>query len=313
MNCILGLDTSCYTTSVAAVTLHGELIAQQRRLIHVPQGQRGARQSDALFQHVQALPALTEALMHQLGPMKISAVAASFTPRDVEGSYMPVFTAGAGAARQWAALEHCPLYALSHQQGHVMAALYGSPLKPEDQFVALHLSGGTTEVLWWNNGQVKQLGGSDDLHAGQFVDRVGVALGLPFPAGPHMEKLASEQPAESLFKSSVRGMNCSLSGAESAAQRCIAQGMKPEKVAAEVYNCLARTIAKMIAAAVEETEQKNVLLSGGVAASALLRQLLQKRLAKICPQVKLHFGRTELCGDNAVGVALWGAWKYREE
>ena len=146
MKAALGIDTSCYTTSVALAVEDGALLSR-RRLLDVEQGARGLRQSEALFQHVQRLPALLEDMLSKAGEAQIACVCASARPRDAEGSYMPVFTAGTGFARAIAASLRVPFYETSHQQGHVRAAMEGAGALPEE-FLALHLSGGTTAVSY---------------------------------------------------------------------------------------------------------------------------------------------------------------------
>ena len=242
---ILGIDTSCYRTSLALVR-SGAVVAEQRLLIEVPGGSRGLRQSEALFWHVQHLGALCEALMRDVPGSKPAAVCVSNRPRPVEGSYMPVFTAGEMAARMVAAACGCPLYTTSHQQGHLRAALIGSDLPP-GACLAVHLSGGTTEILRVDEGlDVTLLGGTSDLHAGQLVDRVGVALGLPFPAGPALEELAQGSTPHHVMPTANRALSLSLSGAEAQALRMIEAGEPPAQVAVEIYSLLARTLAKLI-------------------------------------------------------------------
>lgn len=118
---ILGIDTSNYTTSAAV--LDGEALTQQKQLLEVRPGERGLRQSDALFQHTRNLPLLFD----KLPPMDgVTAVGVSTRPRNVEGSYMPCFLAGISAATAAAKAAGCPLYTTSHQVGHILAALYGA-------------------------------------------------------------------------------------------------------------------------------------------------------------------------------------------
>lgn len=310
MDAVLGLDTSCYTTSAALAGVNG-LIGQKRRLLTVPAGERGLQQSQGLFQHVTRLGGLVEELMCEHPDARLVAVCASTRPRDVDGSYMPVFTVGEGHGRAVAAALHIPFYETSHQQGHVRAALVDSGLSASD-FLALHLSGGTTELLHAKDGALTLAGGSNDLHAGQFVDRVGVALGLGFPCGPALEELARRGEARSLLPIHVRGQECSFSGSESAAQRLIASGeLSPENIAAEVYSCIARTLAKLFDNARLSGLPRRVLLSGGVASSLLLRELLPQRLQRLKSPVKLYWGKPELSGDNACGVALLGAERWQ--
>lgn len=314
MKAILGLDTSCYTTSVAAVALDGQVLASVRRLLVVKQGGRGLRQSEGVFQHTQNLPQLVKQLKEQLPDLEPVAISASFTPRDVEGSYMPVFTVGSGAAEQLSALMNLPLYHTNHQAGHIAAARIDSGI-PQGAHLALHLSGGTTEVLRCElDGALELLGGSDDLHAGQFVDRVGVRLGLGFPAGPALEKLAEGAEAQSLIVATCRGLNCSFSGAEAQVMRMAdSREYTPEQLAAEVYSCLARTIEKLLTNAAKETGLRNVLLAGGVVSSPRFRKMLLERIRRNHSPIHAFFARPEYSGDNAVGVAMLGREQYLKE
>ena len=294
---VVGLDTSCYTTSAAAVTAEGNVIASCRKLLPVPQGQRGLRQSEAVFTHVRQLPGLIEELSAYLTDCEIVAVCASRRPRDEEASYMPVFQAGDAQGRSLAALLSVPCFATTHQRGHVEAAKVDSGVAAGD-LLAVHLSGGTTEVL------------------SLVDDRTGVALGLPFPAGPHLEELAVRGTAKALLPVAMAdgGLYCHLSGTETQVQRWIMQGKMPkEDIAREVYDLLARTVSRMVAAASQQTGIRQVLIAGGVASSRLFRELVTQRTAKRQPDLRVHFGRPEYSGDNAVGVALIGARKWREQ
>ncbi len=310
---VVGLDTSCYTTSVAAVTVEGEVVASCRRLLPVRQGERGLRQSEALFIHVRQLPERLEELAHAIRGMEIAAVCVSRRPRDEEESYMPVFHAGDAQGRGLAAMLGVPCFASTHQRGHIAAAMVDSGIAP-GPLLALHLSGGTTELLALWGEELTLLGGTLDLHAGQLVDRVGVALGLPFPAGPHLETLALAGQAEALLPVNMAdgGLRCHFSGAESQAQRWIAAGAMPkENVAREVYDLLARTVARMLCAGAETTGIRQALLAGGVASSPLFRELVTARIAKRDRGLRVCFGKPEYSGDNAVGIALIGAARYR--
>ena len=311
---VVGLDTSCYTTSAAAVTADGQVVASCRKLLPVKLGERGLRQSEGVFIHVRQLPERLEELREFIRGDEIVAVCASSRPRDEEESYMPVFQVGDAQARGMAAMLGVPCFASTHQRGHVAAAMVDSGIAPGD-LLAVHLSGGTTELLSLRGEELTLLGGTLDLHAGQVVDRVGVALGLPFPAGPHLEKLALQGHAEARLPVSMAegGLRCHLSGAESQAQRWIASGaISPEDTAMEIYDLLARTVARMILAGAAKTGIRQVLIAGGVASSALFRRLVTERIRKSDRGLRVCFGRPEYSGDNAVGAALIGARKYRE-
>nr|MBQ4319664.1 peptidase M22 [Clostridia bacterium] len=117
---VLGIDTSNYTTSVS-VAENGEVVQNLKLPLPVKEGERGLRQSDAVFAHIKNLPEL----MTQVTP-GFDAVGVSAYPRDCEGSYMPCFLAGETAAVTAASAMGVPLYRFSHQAGHIRAAVYSS-------------------------------------------------------------------------------------------------------------------------------------------------------------------------------------------
>ena len=311
----VGFDTSNYRTSVAAVTLDGEILVNHRELLPVSDGERGLRQSEAVFAHIRQLRNCEDALREALRGARIAAVAASTKPRDGEESYMPVFQAGFTAGSLLAAALNVPFYETTHQRGHLAAALQGTGMENAGRLLAVHLSGGTTDLLALDGGTLKQIGGSSDLHAGQLVDRAGVEMGLRFPAGEELEALAVRGRSEGRLGCSMEdgGLICHLSGAETKVRRWIREGNIPrEDIAREIYDLLARTLIRMLQAGTERTGIRNALITGGVAASALLREMLEgrRRKARNCPEIV--FGKPEMSGDNAVGVALIGVKRFCE-
>jgi N6-L-threonylcarbamoyladenine synthase len=169
---IIGIDTSCYTTSIALINDDGSIIMNRRLMLEVKPGQRGLRQSEAVFQHLQNLPRLVEDLKNAT---PILAVSVSTKPRPVAGSYLPVFKVGASFGAALAGLIGVPFYETSHQEGHLRAGFIDGDL-PSEPFLAWHLSGGTTELLYvkaFSGGfNLEKVGGSSDLHVGQLVDRI---------------------------------------------------------------------------------------------------------------------------------------------
>lgn len=303
----LGIDTSCYTTSVAC-TDGKSIVFSKGTMLSVAFGDRGLRQSEGLFQHIKQLSPLLCELFSAVDRNAIDCVSVSASPTSAENSYMPVFLAGLKQAETLAAALNVPLICTDHQSGHIRAALFGNEtLMDRERFFAVHISGGTTDLLLVEPHRdapyrIEPVGCSTDLHAGQFVDRVGVALSLPFPAGKHLEALALQAEQKDVrLPSAVKGMNCSFSGAESAAQRLL-HTVPDAELAYGVYDCLARMLSKMFTNAVQTFGELPFLVCGGVASSQLLRTLLRKRFSG-----QLYFGRPELSRDNAVGVALIGA------
>ena len=310
----LGVDTSNYTTSVSCVSTEG-IVFERRTMLSVPLGERGLRQSDAVFQHVRNLPPLIEAMLGAIDAGAVRAVAVSSKPTAADESYMPVFLAGKLAAVSIASSLRVPLYETTHQAGHVRAVLLGQETAlRESPFLAMHLSGGTTDLLLVHRengliGEITRIGGCEDLHAGQFVDRVGVRLGLPFPSGVSLEALAREASDHTIkLPASVKALNCSFSGQESQCQRLIDGGADKSAVAYAVYDGMARTFAKLLTNAFAETGCKTALLSGGVSGSLLLRELLQQRLKHT-----LYYAQSGLSSDNAVGTALLARDRFEQQ
>jgi N6-L-threonylcarbamoyladenine synthase len=309
MQVSLGIDTSCYTTSVAALNDGGKLLAEARIPLIVKAGGRGLAQSEMVFQHVRNLPVLMDEMRRMMGKeARIVAVGASARPRPLAESYMPAFLVGLGAAKTLAAAVCCPVFELSHQENHILAGMWSVGGEFDSEFLVLHASGGTTEILLVRKKldcfEVHLVGGTRDLHAGQFIDRVGVALGLPFPAGPHLEQLAKTytgQPA--ITPISVEGTHISLSGPGSHVQRWLTSSPDPAEVAASIQHCLAESLRRSLGAAVSEYGVKTVMLVGGVAANQYIRKQITDGLAEAGVTVRLPDPR--FSGDNAVGSAWW--------
>lgn len=317
MKVFLGIDTSAYTTSLAAVDENFNILADERILLKVQPGKRGLRQSEALFLHIKNLPLL----MARLDPQLYShagALAVSTRPRNQENSYMPVFLAGTSLAQSLAAFAQVPIYKVSHQEGHIMAALHGSPeLLDKPKFLAVHFSGGTSDVLMVEHQRpgflsITQLTSSEDIHAGQLVDRVGVAMGLAFPAGPALEELACQaddiEPVT--IPTAITNQGFSFSGAETRAVQMLNSGTSHEAVAAAILGVIAKTLEKVVRKYVEQLEIPDVLLAGGVMANGLIARRLQKRLQHPAVGARLHFAAPSLSTDNGVGVAMLAALQH---
>ena len=304
----LGLDTSNYTTSLAWCC-EGKVI-QKKSPLPVKAGELGLRQSDAVFHHVQGLPALMEALFTQ--SVELSAVGVSTRPRDVEGSYMPCFTVGHSAARQLCAALALPLYEFSHQCGHIMAALYsaGQLSLRRERFLAFHVSGGTTEALLVEPDAEKVIrarciAGTLDLNAGQAIDRVGVMLGLPFPAGPMLEKLAIASEERFSVKPAMKGADCCLSGIENQCKTMWERGAAKESVARFCLDAILGTLIQMTQGILEEYGTLPLVFSGGVMANSILRAALTGRFGA-------HFAAPEFSADNAAGIAVLTSLRAQE-
>jgi len=290
----LGIDTSNYTTSIAVVS-EGKVLKNIRKILNVEAGERGLRQSDAVFAHVKNIPELVK----EIGEVCVTAVGCSATPRDVEGSYMPCFCVGKTVAASIAGVNGVPLYEFSHQRGHLSAALYscGRMDLLNDDFLAFHVSGGTTELLHCRGGVITKIGGTLDISAGKLVDRVGVLLGLGFPCGAELEKLAEKVEKLPKVKISVSGTDCNLSGAENIAANMKNAGASAEDIAAYVISTVDAVITKMTENALVLYPGRPVLYAGGVMSNKIIRSHLENKFNGL-------FASPEYSCDNASGVAL---------
>ncbi len=304
MSYTLGIDTSNYATSLAVFDTAGEVVCAKKRFLPVKEGQLGLRQSDALFHHTAALPEMLAELGEAFDLTKIDAVGVSQKPRPVEGSYMPCFLAGVSAGRAFALGRGVPLVYTTHQQGHAAAALFaaeGAALF-ERQVLLFHISGGTTDLLLCDAVRdIRLLGSSGDLYAGQAVDRLGVKLGFPFPAGAEVSKLAASCSEEIRPRSAVRGMECSLSGLENQCAALLAEGKSPAYVCKYCLLCVADTVVKMTKAALAAHPGLPVVCAGGVMSSDIIKAWVQRRLPEVM------FVPAQYSGDNAIGVSILAA------
>lgn len=306
---ILGIDTSNYATSAALYNAQtGEVEATEKILLEVAPGGRGLRQSDAVFQHVRNLPRIWERLAARTDYTALRAVGVSDRPRDVEKSYMPCFLAGVSAASAVTGTQNLPLYRFSHQAGHVAAALLGTGFaaKPELNFIAFHVSGGTTDALVCRlDGPqltITQAATSFDLFAGQAVDRLGVRLGFSFPAGEALTALARDSDTEEAAAPVLREGNCCLSGLENQCIQRLENGASPAQVARFCLNSIADTILAMAQTLQSQGDKQELILAGGVMCSDIIRA----RMAHSMPQARFC-QPAWLSADNGAGVALLAA------
>ena len=386
----LGIDTSCYTTSLFFMDRQGRKAAEARRILRVKPGGCGLQQSEMLYQHTRNLPELMEEAV-QGHEFSLLGIGVSAKPRPREDSYMPAFLAGLGFARSLAALYRIPLWQISHQENHLEAALWSAEGPPAKRFLFLHASGGTTDLLLVEkedgNGvaaaekacaadmprkepdqtaaakltetkepgtltrkdrmaasyKLTEIGGSLDLHAGQFVDRVGVALGLGFPAGPALEKLAERHTEMIEIPVSVHKTNVSFSGPCTRVLRMLTQkeaaGKENDSTEwkdAEAFHCenaeqlaattvlhepvaphnafaaniaagvqwgLAETFVRMLRNGAAEHHVHDVILAGGVSANQWIRNRIIEKLAR--RQIRVWLPENRYSGDNASGCAAY--------
>lgn len=312
----LGIDTSNYTTSVALVDENENMIYNKGILLEVKSGERGLRQSDALFQHVHHLPMLLQDLPRG---REIEVVCYSERPRPLRDSYMPVFRSGESLARSLAGVLGVKRLAVSHQENHLRAAIYGSGSpKLEATFAAVHFSGGTSEILLVNKKSIgfecEIIAETRDLNAGQLVDRIGVLMGCGFPAGKALEVLANQVMPESIdrklvISTTMDGVDFHFSGQENQAQRLLDAGTDQAVVAYLLLKSIAKTLSKAIGGLQKEYSFQSVLFSGGVMSNRIIKKIVEHELS--AAGLKLYFSPGEYSRDNAAGNALMGMDYYK--
>ncbi len=308
MTAFLGFDTSNYTTSAALFFPETGEIRQEKKLLPVPQGHKGMRQSDCVFHHTVQLPQVTRALLRT--PVKLTAVCASATPRMQEGSYMPCFLVGTGAGTIAAETSGVPFYETSHQHGHIAAAAFGAgaPGLLNERFLAFHVSGGTTEAVLAEPDEKEVfrctlIAQSLDLKAGQAIDRAGVMLGLPFPCGAALEQLAANSGRVFKIRPTLRDGCPSLSGIENQCKAMLDRGEPREDIAAFCLQAVAAALEAMTEHLLLSLGDLPLLYAGGVMSNVMIRNRFTARFGA-------RFAPPALSADNAAGVAILGYLKH---
>ena len=263
------------------------------------------RQSDALFCHTRDLSEILGDVLSQVrrahGDFTLLGVGVSEKPRPVEGSYMPCFLAGVNAAKCAADLAGVPLSLFSHQEGHIEAARFGAAREgrsfTDKTFFAFHLSGGTTEFLKvreTDTGYTAEiLAEALDLTCGQLIDRCGVKLGLGFPAGKELEKLAEQSEKHYKIRIPKKEGGINLSGFENKFDKMLSEGTSPRDLARFVFDVAEAAVRTLLE---YKDEDGAVLFSGGVTSSHLLKEALSAE--------NHFFAPPAYTADNAIGTAL---------
>jgi N6-L-threonylcarbamoyladenine synthase len=314
---VLGIETSCDDTSVAVLEdgqrLRAHLIAAQD--LHRLYG--GVVPELAARAHLDLLPRMVRhALSEATVPAgDLTAVAVTHAPGLV-GSLV----VGVAFAKAYALALGIPVVGVNHIEGHLHATAleHGEPEWPA---VCLVVSGGHTElVLIRGFGDYDWLGSTRDDAAGEAYDKVAKLLGLGFPGGPAIDRLAATgDPAGFSFPRPMLhqpGLDFSFSGLKTAVAMTLAPHGSPpypERLTADVAASFQAAVVETLVArslrALESSGARALMLGGGVACNRELRA----RLEAECPRigVKLKVPSPRFCADNAAMIALVGAWRLR--
>ncbi len=300
----LGFDTSNYTTSAALYYPEENRIVHRKKLLPVKEGEKGLRQSDAVFHHTNQLHEITRELFENEKAV-IDGIGASAFPRMAEGSYMPCFLVGLNTAKVLSCVLNKSVNITSHQNGHIVAALYSAGRLDllKEKFLAFHVSGGTTEALLVESCEEEIIkctlvASSLDLKAGQAIDRAGVMMGLKFPSGAEMDKLA--QKSERTFKKIKvysKGADVSLSGLENKCRKMLSENESKENISMFCFQYILSAVDTMTEKLLAEYGDLPLLYSGGVMSNSIIKEKLIEKYNGI-------FAIPEFSADNAAGVAI---------
>lgn len=319
---VLGIETSCDETAAAVVTETGDVLSdvvKSQIALHAPYG--GVVPEIASRDHARAvLPVVREALAAAgLAQRDVDGIAVTSRP-GLSGALLVGLQAAKGLA--WAAEK--PFVTVDHLVGHLLAVLLRRPGHdapvPGFPFVALLVSGGHTAIYRVDGpdlAEVHEIGATRDDAAGEAFDKVAKLLGLGYPGGPAVDRLAAQGDAGRAGVDLPRGMadrrsfEMSFSGLKSAVARHVAELPEPPKGQALADLCAAfqSTVVTVLAGktvrAAEREGVPRVVLAGGVAANRGLRA----RMAEVCARrdIALFVPPFASCTDNAAMIAYAGA------
>jgi N6-L-threonylcarbamoyladenine synthase len=316
---VLGIETSCDETGVGVVRHDGggrvTLLADEVASSvdeHARFG--GVVPEVASRAHLQAMvPTVSRALaVAGVRASDVDAVAVTAGP-GLAGALM----VGVAAAKAYAAAWEVPLYGVNHLAAHVAVdTVEHGPLPP---CLALLVSGGHSSLLAVTDlaGEIEPLGATVDDAAGEAFDKVARLLGLPFPGGPHIDRVAGGgDPAAIAFPRGMTGprdarYDFSFAGLKTAVARHVEAlrrdgiAVPVADVAASFQEAVADVLTVKAVRAARDRGLDTLLIGGGVAANSRLRELAEQRCAKA--GIKLRVPRPGLCTDNGAMVAALGA------
>lgn len=316
-NIIIGIDTSCYTTSIAAISLDKKVIFNKKILLKVKNKSKGLRQSDAVFQHIKNLGEIDKQIREVLKKYDIIAICVSEKPRPIKDSYMPVFAVGHNFSKVCSSMIGCDLYETTHQENHIESSLFTNDID-NGKFLSIHMSGGTTEILLCekikNNTEynIKIVGGSKDISFGQLIDRTGVKLGYDFPCGEYIDEnaLKCRETIKNGLKTCVKEGYMNLSGIENQLDKVIGKYDK-YYISKLLLDSIVRNVVKASIYICDQYKIDNIVFAGGVSASKYISRELKLRLKQ--NKINAYFTKPEYATDNAIGCALIGVNKIENK
>jgi len=311
----LGIETSCDETGVAIYDSEAGLLADclySQIEIHAKYG--GVIPELASRDHIRKTLPLIEEVIEKAGidASEIEGVAYTAGP-----GLVGALLVGAAIGRTLGMAWDVPTIGVHHMEGHLLAPML-EPEPPEFPFVALLVSGGHTQLVKVGGiGQYELLGESLDDAAGEAFDKVGKMLGLPYPGGPHVAKLAQKgDPTRFDFPRPMinrPGLDFSFSGLKTYVRNTITSlrdeaGELAEQDAADIARAFEEAVVNTLSIkcrrALEETGYKKLIIAGGVSANLRLREVLEEAMAKV--DGRLFYAQLKYCTDNGAMIAYAG-------
>lgn len=317
---ILGIESSCDETSAAVVRMDdgireicSDIVASQ---IDIHRLYGGVVPEIAGRAHIEAISKITYEALEKSG----------LTIKDIDAIGVTAFPGLIGAllvgvnfGKSLAYANNIPLIAVNHIHGHISAALLEDPTL-EPPFLGLVVSGGHTSIYKVNSyTDYLEIGSTRDDAAGESFDKVGRVIGLPYPGGAAIDKLAYEGDpmAIELPSPAIGGDNLdfSFSGLKTAALNYINTAeqkgitINNADMAASYTRAVVRAITKKTEMALDKTGMSALVLAGGVAANSHIRAALSSLCDK--KKIKLVYPRTSLCGDNAAMIAAAAYYEFK--
>ncbi|WP_369600892.1 tRNA (adenosine(37)-N6)-threonylcarbamoyltransferase complex transferase subunit TsaD [Hahella sp. SMD15-11] len=314
---VLGIETSCDETGIALYDSERGLLAHRLySQISLHKAYGGVVPELASRDHVRKAIPLIEAVLADAGCTlkELDGVAYTRGPGLV-GALMVGATIATGLA--WSL--GIPVVGVHHMEGHLLAPML-EPEPPSFPAVALLVSGGHTQLVDVEAvGRYRLLGESIDDAAGEAFDKVAKMMGLPYPGGPHIAKLA-EAGDDSRFRfprpmTDRPGMDFSFSGLktftlnllEREADGCRADDPVRADIAAGFQSAVVDTLVIKCRRALEATGRRQLIMAGGVSANRVLRTRLETMAAKLGARV--FYARPEFCTDNGAMIAYAGWYR----
>ena len=312
---VLGIETSCDETGVAIYDSEVGLLADclySQVEIHAKYG--GVIPELASRDHIRKTLPLIEEVIEKAGidDSEIEGVAYTAGP-----GLVGALLVGAAIGRTLGMAWDVPTIGVHHMEGHLLAPML-EPEPPEFPFVALLVSGGHTQLVKVGGiGRYELLGESLDDAAGEAFDKVGKMLGLPYPGGPHVAKLAQRgDPTRFNFPRPMinrPGLDFSFSGLKTYVRNTITSlrdesGELAEQDAADIARAFEEAVVNTLSIkcrrALEETGYKKLIIAGGVSANLRLREVLEEAMAKV--DGRLFYAQLKYCTDNGAMIAYAG-------